>query len=122
MRRIHLAWVILLLSALLCLSSHFAVLHITDSLHAQLAQIRTAAAAGNYSDAETQAKQLADYYDTRQHLLEMFLRRDTVAAASVSLNGLPAYAREDTVRDLLSEIDKADEQICAMEHLFFSIF
>jgi len=122
MRRIRIAWVILLLSALLCVSSHFAVLHITDSVHAQLAQIRSAAASEDYHTAEQLAEELAAYYGTRQHLLEIFLRRDTVAAASVSLNGLAAYAQKDTVYDLLSEIDKADGQISAMEHLFFSIF
>ena len=35
---------------------------------------------------------------------------------------LSAYANGETIQDLFSEIDKASEQIHAMEHLFFSIF
>lgn len=122
MRRIRIAWMIVLLSAMLCLFSHVAVRRVTDSVHAQLDHIRHAAAEQDYAEAEALAAHLAEYYGARQHLLEIFLRRDTVAAANVSLNGLAAYAREDTVCDLMSEADKADEQIAAMEHLFFSIF
>ena len=116
------AWAILLLSALLCAGSHFAVLHTTRRVHTQLAQVRAAAVEERYADAAVQAKALAEYYNTRQHLLEIFLRRDTVAAVSVSLNGLAAYAEEDTQRDLFSEVDKADAQVSALEHLFFSVF
>lgn len=46
----------------------------------------------------------------------------SVTSASVSLHGLSAYANGETIQDLFSEIDKASEQIHAMEHLFFSIF
>ena len=42
--------------------------------------------------------------------------------ASICWNGLSAYANGETIQDLFSEIDKASEQIHAMEHLFFSIF
>ena len=56
------------------------------------------------------------------NLLEFFIRRETVTSASVSLHGLSAYANGETIQDLFSEIDKASEQIHAMEHLFFSIF
>ncbi len=122
MRRIRIAWLILILTAALCLTSHFAVRRVMETVHAQLNDIRLAGEAGDYSRAEQKAKALTQYYGKRQHLLEIFIRRDTVGAASVSLNGLAAYAREDTVRDLCSEIDKAQEQIRAMEHLFFSVF
>lgn len=122
MRRIRIAWLILLLSAAICVGSHFAVGHTLQTVHTQLAAIRSSAEAGAYGQAHAQALSLARYYDGRQHFLELLLRRDTVAAAGVSLHGLPAYTQEETVRDLYSEVDKADEQIRAMEHLFFSVF
>lgn len=122
MRRIRIAWVILLLTAALCAASHCAVLRVTQSARAQLDEIRIAAAAQEYEAAAQRAEALSAYYESRQHLLELLLRRDTVSAVSVSLHGLPAYAREETVRDLFSEIDKAAEQIRALEHLFSSIF
>lgn len=122
MRRIRIAWAIVALSALLCVVSHIAVLRITQSVQQQLLQARALAAAEEYESAAQQLRGLLEYYDSRQHFLELFLRRETVAAANVNLHGLPAYAKEETVRDLYSEIDKANEQILAMEHLFSSIF
>ena len=117
MRRIRIAIFILLLAAALSAASHFAVFRVTQSVQAQLSGIREAAGAQNYENAA-----LLEYYETRQHLLEFFIRRETVTSASVSLHGLSAYANGETIQDLFSEIDKASEQIHAMEHLFFSIF
>lgn len=122
MRRIRIAWAILALSALLCVVSHITVLRITQSVEQQLLQARALAEAQEYESAAQQLQQMLQYYDSRQHFLELFLRRETVAAASVNLHGLPAYAKEETVRDLYSEIDKANEQIQTMEHLFSSVF
>ena len=85
-------------------------------------QARALAEAGAYKSSAQHLQALLEYYDSRQHFLELFLRRETVAAASVNLHGLPAYAKDETVRDLYSEIDKASEQIAAMEHLFSSVF
>lgn len=122
MRRIRIAWAILALSVLLCVIGHITVLHITQSVQRQLLQARTLAEAEAYDSAAQHLQALQEYYDSRQHFLELFLRRETVAAAGVNLHGLPAYAQAETVRDLYSEIDKATEQIDAMEHLFSSIF
>ena len=122
MRRIRIAWAIVALSVLLCVISHLTVLRITQAVQQQLLQARELAAAKKYESAAQQLEGLLEYYDSRQHFLELFLRRETVAAASVNLHGLPAYAKEETVRDLYSEIDKATEQIRAMEHLFSSVF
>ena len=104
MRRIRIAIFILLLAAALSAASHFAVFRVTRSVQAQLSGIREAAGAQNYENAAHQIDALLEYYETRQHLLEFFIRRETVTSASVS------------------QIDKASEQIHAMEHLFFSIF
>ncbi len=122
MRRIRIAWAIIALSVLLCIGSHISVLRITQSVQEQLAQIRALAAAQEYEHAAQQIDALLQYYDSRQHWLELFLRRETVAAANVNLHGLSAYAKAETVRDLYSEIDKAAEQIEAMAHLFSSVF
>ena len=122
MRRIRIAIFILLLAAGLSAASHFAVFRVTQSVQAQLSGIREAAGAQNYENAAHQIDALLEYYETRQHLLEFFIRRETVTSASVSLHGLSAYANGETIQDLFSEIDKASEQIHAMEHLFFSIF
>lgn len=122
MRRIRIALFIFLLVAALSAASHLAVFRVTQSVQAQLSDIRAAADMQDYEGAAHKINDLLDYYKTRQHLLEFFIRRETVSSASVSLHGLSAYATEETLRDLFSEIDKASEQVHAMEHLFFSIF
>lgn len=122
MRRIRIAWLILSVTVLLCAASHFAVLHITQSAQQQLSQARALAEARDYEGALRRLHTLEEYYASRQHLLELFLRRETVAAIGVNLHGLPAYANEETIRDLYTEIDKAIEQLHATEHLFSSVF
>ncbi len=122
MQRIRIAWVILFLTILLCAASHFAVLRITQSVQEQLSQTRALAEARDYEGAQRSLRSLQAYYASRQHLLELFLRRETVAAVSVNLHGLPAYVNDETIRDLYTEIDKAIEQLRAMEHLFASVF
>ena len=121
MQRIRIAWVILFLTILLCAASHFAVLRITQSVQEQLSQTRALAEARDYEGAQRSLRSLQAYYASRQHLLELF-RRETVAAVSVNLHGLPAYVNDETIRDLYTEIDKAIEQLRAMEHLFASVF
>ena len=122
MRRIRIAWAILGCIVLLALGSHIAVWRVTQNICGQLEELRASAESNNYPAALEQANALADYFASRQHLLEFFIKRETVAAASVSLHGLPAYVDEETRRDLFSEIDKAAEQVRMLEHLFFSVF
>ena len=122
MQRIRAAFCILLLAGLLAAGGHFAVHRITDNIEQQLTDIRTLANDGDYEAAETQIDKLLLYYESRQHLLEFFIKRETVTAAAINLHGLSAYANEDSLFDLCSETDKASEQIGAMEHLFFSVF
>ena len=81
MRRIRIAIFILLLAAALSAASHFAVFRVTQSVQAQLSGIRAAAGAQNYENAAHQIDALLEYYETRQHLLEFFIRRETVTSS-----------------------------------------
>ena len=92
MRRIRIAIFILLLAAALSAASHFAVFRVTQSVQAQLSGIRAAAGAQNYENAAHQIDALLEYYETRQHLLEFFIRRETVTSASVSPSLMPPTA------------------------------
>lgn len=122
MKRIRIAFVILGLIVALAATSHVAVYRVTQAVQTQLSQIRAAAQEGNFPDAAQMINATQQYYTARQHLLELFIQRETVTAVSVNLHGLSAYAGPESIHDLLSEIDKVTEQLCALEHLFFSIF
>lgn len=121
MRRIKAAIWILALTLLLSVCSHVAVRHMTTKIYTQLYNISTVAATENIAVAQKQLQELLHYYESRQHILELFLRRESVASLSVNLHGLTAYLAPDNLPDLCSEIDKAAEQVQMLEHLFLSI-
>ena len=121
MVRVKPAVLILLLALVLALGSHLAVRHVTAEVEAQLLEVRALACADAYSDANLCLTRLLSYYESQQHLLELFIKRESVAALSVNLHGLHAYLSEDNLSDLCSEIDKAAQQTRMMHHLYFSI-
>jgi hypothetical protein len=122
MRRIQIAWAILACITLLAIGSHVIVWRVTHTTTAQLEQLRASAQMQNYSAARQQAEEVVRYFSGRQHLLEFFMRREAVAQAAIELHGLAAYANKENAPDLFSEIDKAQEQLRMLEHLFFSLF
>lgn len=122
MRRVRAAIVIVILMFLLAIFGHSEVRNITETMENQLQTAQKSAFAKDFTTSKTQIKTLLLYFEKQQHLLEFFVRRDTIAALSVNLHGLSAYTYEDNLQDLSSEIDKAIEQINMMEHLFFSVF
>lgn len=122
MRRIRTAFCIILLVGALAVGSHLAVHRITETVQIQLGLAREAALREDYSTAADEINTLIAYYEEKQHLLELFIKRESVANASISLHGLCAYTDPEVIRDLCSEIDKAKEQFLMMEHLYFSVF
>lgn len=121
MRRIKAAIWILSLVFALSVCSHIAVRHVTTKIYTSLYSIGTVAATGDIAGAQQQLQDLLNYYESHQHVLELFLRRESVASLSVNIHGLTAYLAPDNLPDLRSEIDKAAEQTQMLEHLFLSI-
>ena len=122
MSRLKAAFAILILVFGLTLSGHTTVRRITDNLEVQLGGVRESAQAKDFESASKKIDTLLAYFEKQQHKLEFFIKREKVAETAVNLHGLSAYTDEETVLDLCSEIDKVDEQIQMLEHLFFSIF
>ena len=122
MSRLKAAFAILILVFGLTLSGHTTVRRITDNLEAQLGGVRESAQKKDFESASKKIDTLLAYFEKQQHKLEFFIKREKVAETAVNLHGLSAYTDEETVLDLCSEIDKVDEQIQMLEHLFFSIF
>lgn len=122
MRRIRIAWSILLVLAICAVSAHMAVHSAVERTMAELDTIATLTDAGEFEKAAQAIDALNDHFDRRAHLFEFFIKRDTVTGVAVNLHGLGAYADEETKLDLASEIAKAREQVHMMEHLFLSVF
>lgn len=113
-----------LLAVIFCFSicGHVAVRCVTDTALQKLNYIRSYMQVQNYKDAKLSIDNLCLYYQQQQHILELFIKRDSVANLTVNLAGLSAYVTHDTTFDLYNEIDKVTAQISMMQHLFFSVF
>lgn len=122
MRRTRIAWSILLVLVLCAVSTHVAVHTAVERTMAELDAVSTLAEAGDFEKAAEAIDALNERFDRRAHLFEFFIKRETVSGVAVNLHGLAAYADEETVLDLSSEVAKAREQVHMMEHLFSSIF
>lgn len=122
MRRTRIAWSILLVLVLCAVSTHVAVHTAVERTMAELDAVSTLAEAGDFEKAAEAIDALNEHFDRRAHLFEFFIKRETVSGVAVNLHGLAAYADEETVLDLASEVAKAREQVHMMEHLFSSIF
>ncbi|MEG0911632.1 MAG: DUF4363 family protein [Ruthenibacterium sp.] len=121
-RRITAALVLLAVIFCFCVCGHVAVRCVSDTALQKLTCIRSYAQVQNYKDAKLSIGSLCAYYQQQQHILELFIKRDSVANLTVNLAGLSAYATPDNASDLYNEIDKAVAQVNMMKHLFFSVF
>lgn len=120
--RVRIAWSILAAVALLAVCGHFLVHWATHQTLEQLEAARAWAGAGQFDKAAAQVAELVEGFERHEHLLEFFLKRETVASVSVNLHGLAAYTNADSIYDLASELDKAAQQVRMLEHLFCSVF
>lgn len=122
MRRIRIAWSILLVLVLCAVCTHIAVHTAVEYTMEELDMVSTLADAGDFEKAAAAIDAMNENFDRRAHLFEFFIKRETVSGVAVNLHGLAAYADEETALDLSSEVAKAREQVHMMEHLFSSIF
>lgn len=121
MNRVKTAVVLLFALILLILVSGWLVHRIDQKLLCSLDQIEALCLQGHFEQAQKEIQILRRYYQKREHLLALFIRRDYLNNTAVSLSGLSAYTASDNLRDLCSEISKTRAQIVMIEHLFFSM-
>lgn len=120
-RRVYAALLILLSTFSLTWFSHIQIHRITEYTCAGLSEIRQAASEEKYDLASQILDETLSYYKHKQHFLEFFIKRETVIATTINLQGLKAYINRTSIADLFSEIAKAQEQLQMMEHLFAAI-
>lgn len=121
MNRVKTAVVLLFALILLILVSGWLVHRIDQKLLCSLDQIEALCLQGHFEQAQKEIHILRRYYQKREHLLALFIRRDYLNNTAVSLSGLSAYTASDNLRDLCSEISKTRTQLVMIEHLFFSM-
>lgn len=121
LRRVSAAILILLFLLLFTMASGWFVHTTSQTLLRELHKIEVLCEQGNFFEAGLSIQALTCYYHSREHFLALFVRRDYLNSVAVSLSGLSAYAAEENLRDLKSEIGKAQAQISTTEHLFFSM-
>lgn len=121
MGRIRYAILIIAALIVIILFGNMTVRKTTEQMIVHLEQIQKQCNENDYSQANIQLGKLLQYYQEKEHLLTLFIKRDYLAGIQVSISGLSAYAQQDNLQDLNSEIDKAKAQILTMEHLFFSL-
>lgn len=122
MKRVHAAIFILVALLVVTLASSWLVKDTTETLLAALNLIEEQCTSGNYEAAQEGIGQLNEYYQKREHILALFIKRDYLGNISVCLGGLNAYIHKDNAQDLKSELGKARAQIEVVNHLFFSMF
>ncbi len=122
MNRVRIA--LALLAGLLALSffSHRQVLRITGGTLETLYEAREAMRSADYERAAKRAGDAAQQFSHSAHFLEFFIRRESVASASVNLRGIAAYATSENAPDFFNETDKLIEQLAMMQHLYISVF
>ncbi|WP_418667614.1 DUF4363 family protein [Allofournierella sp.] len=121
MKRVYAAVWILLFLALVILASSWLVHDTNITMLETLSQLEWQASEGDFTGAQKTIGRLNQYYKSREHFMALFIKRDYLGSTAVCLGGLSAYAAEENLQDLRSEIGKAKAQIKMMDHLFFSM-
>ena len=121
MKRVYAAVWILLFLARVILTSSWLVHDTNITMLETLSQLEWQASEGDFAGAQKTIGRLNQYYKSREHFMALFIKRDYLGSTAVCLGGLSAYAAEENLQDLRSEIGKAKAQIKMMDHLFFSM-
>ncbi|MEG2500532.1 MAG: DUF4363 family protein [Oscillospiraceae bacterium] len=121
MTRTYASIVIILLVLILDITGNYLVEDRINGFVAEMNAVQADAKNGDFESSEQKARSLAQNFENKKHLLELFIKRDYIANLDININGLYAYANEDTEKDLYNEIDKARAQMLSMQHLFFRI-
>lgn len=121
MKRVYAAVGLLILLLLVMWASNWLVKDTNETLLASLTLIEQQCTAGDFQGAQHSIARLTEYYYTREHFLALFIKRDYLGGIAVCLGGLDAYAKQENLQDMKSEIGKARAQILVTDHLFFSL-
>lgn len=122
MKRIRCALAIFVLLALLSIVAQIHVNQVTREIIHALEQAHTCAVLEQWDLARTFALQASETMETNRHILEFFIKRETVASLALNLKGLSVYAQAPSAPDFIFELTRAKQETQTLRHFFFSVF
>lgn len=122
MKRIRCALAILAVLAVFSLVAQIRVDWVTRQIIFALEQAHTCAVLEEWDMARSFALKASQTMEENRHLLEFFIKRETVASLALNLKGLSVYAQGPSAPDFIFELTRAKQETETLRHFFFSVF
>lgn len=120
MGRIKAACIVLLVLIAFAVFGHIGITHTTNTLLQELWQAEQQVLQRDYPKAGETIDRLAEYCESKEPLLTLFLRRDLFNALRTNLSGLDSYLNAQYHNDLLMELARSRAQVLAIYQQYFS--
>lgn len=121
MKRVGISIAILVIIAVLAISSAFYTRYTTDKMLSYFDQAEKEISTGNIPMLMDTLDEMQLYYAKHDKWLMLLVRRDFVTNPQCSFCVLPSYATEENKADFCTELNRARIQIVQLRDLFFSI-
>lgn len=121
MKRLYFCAAIAAAALLLVFGSGALVRRVSDELEQQFGQAREAVLQGDEEQAAAALRQSLEQFQHTEHLLAVFVRRESLARLDETLHAALSYAQSGNGEETLAELARAESQIYAIRHLFFSV-
>ena len=122
MSRVKIAFFLLLVILLISVLGCVAVDRITVQMNSYLSVAQKQNQSGDLPALVQTLTDLEQYYQSREWLLSLFLRRDYAAAAEIALAPLRSYALDRQKTDCAAALRTARAQVNAVRHVFLCFF
>lgn len=122
MKRVYIAWCMLLITAGIAGFGSFTVHRSFEELDQQLLSAQILCSQKNYLQALQVTEQANTEFSHKEHLLALFLRRDDLRQLQSKVSALSSYISEEYQHDFLFESQETRTQLAHIRHLFFSLF
>ena len=120
MGRIKAACIVLLVLIAFTVFGQIGITRPTDTLLQQLWRAEQQVLQRDYPKAGETIDRLAEYCESKEPLLTLFLRRDLFNALRTNLSGLDSYLNAQYHNDLLMELARSRAQVLAIYQQYFS--
>lgn len=122
MKRIRCAVLILVLLSLLAVAAQIHIDTVTHNIIAALDQAHICAVRNDWEHARSFALHACSIMEDNRHIMEFFIKRETVASLALNLKGLSVYAQAPSAPDFIFELTRAKQETETLRHFFFSVF
>lgn len=121
MKRLYFCAAIAAAAILLVFGSGALVEGFSDSLCRQLDSTAAAVQQDQLPRAAQLLEQALEQYRHTEHVLAIFIRRESLSRLDETLQAACSYAQNGNAEETLAELARAQSQLYAVRHLFFSV-